>query len=362
MIIDYSAWRAWQTCPAFWYEKYITKRQPRWPSKLRDDALCMGCLVHGGLENWQKNRQIEIPQGVIDEVTPTPDCLQGALELVWGYTQRYSEEHWPLILTEAPVLFGLRNPTCNGCGPVQECLYDCGGSKMDRDTEILGLAKVDAYFYVPEPTEIESGQEGLTLTLSEGWWVHEYKTKSPDIPMGLFMKRWATNMQASFQILALQEKLGGKPVQGVLVNVLEKPRRYLPKRTCKGCQGKWEFASWLPSGLGGWACPVCGNIQKLQALKEDPVQTPPAYYRMVVTRTEAQLAKARADMIVVGDRMAAMATQGMGSEPWAFENCIAWKKPCQYYDNHLYQIPTTEDPQMIPIPEYRGLPEEGGDQ
>jgi hypothetical protein len=338
-IVDYSAYRTFETCPAEWFEKYINKRQRPWPKALRDDALCLGSLVHEGLQVWQERHVVEIPQAAIDENTPSPETLLLALELVTGYTRHYPEERWPLILCEEPLLFPLS-------GALQ------------------GLAKLDAFFYVPEPTMIESGQPGLIFTLSEGWWVHEYKTKSPDQSLALFMQKWGMNMQASFQHLALQHHIDANyrdaqwpinTVQGVLVNVLEKPKRHVPKRKCKGCAEQFEYATYLPCGDGRYSCPVCGHRQELTKLKESTTCQNGEYYRILVTRTPEQLAKAKHDIVQVGQRMQAMTAGGLQSETWHTENCIRYKNACPYYDNHLNGQDTLADITMVPVGDYRGL-------
>jgi len=314
-------------------------------------------MVHAGLEAWQKLHQVFIPPQTIEEVTPTQDCLRQALELVWGYSQHYPKEYWPLILCEEPLIFTLAWPTCTGCGPSRRCMHDCGGNQMDHNTGLFGLAKIDAYFYVPQPTEIETGLLGSTMTLSKGWWIHEYKTKSPDLPIGLFMQKWEVNMQASFQILALQAKLQNETVQGVLVNVLEKTKRYIPQRKCKQCERSYEFSSWI-SVEEGSACPVCRNVQKLGPLKNDSKIQSPSYYRIAVSRTRPQIEKALQDIQVVGERMERMRRLGVETEPWYFENCTEYKRACPYFKNHLYNISTKEDITMQDIPEYRGIREE----
>jgi len=356
MIIDYSAWRAWKNCSGEWFEKYVNKRQPKWPQRQRDDALCLGSLVHEGLRIWQETGTVGIPPEVVEANTPTKETYDTALELVYGYTQAYPKEEWPLILCEQPLTWPLnpkrRDPSC-----CEDCYKEAW--------ELTGLAKLDAFFYVPTPTTIPSGQPGLEFTLSEGWWGHEYKTKSPDISLGLFITKWGMNMQASFQTLALQEEINrsykdvypSSQVQGILVNVLEKPKRYVPKRKCKECQDTYEFNTWLPTGDGRYSCPVCGNRQELQGLKENPVTRPPQYYRIIVTRTQEQLTKATQDIIQVGERMIQMEQGGLLSEEWNTEACVQWKKPCPFYNNHLYGGSTKDDPGMQDVEDYRGLVE-----
>jgi uncharacterized Zn finger protein (UPF0148 family) len=375
LIIDYSAHRTWATCPANWYELYINKRRKAWPKAQRDDALALGSLVHDGLQQWQEHQQVAPSEKVIEEIGPTQDCLTLAIELVSGYAQHYPEEVWPLVKCEEPVRFPLSQGSqdisaCPECGWIEyQYLEQCPNCETrltySRGLERLGgLAKIDAYFYVPEPTTIESGQEGLTFTLSPGWWIHEYKTKSPYVGLGPFMQGWEMGMQANYQLIALKEFLslnGGEyGVQGILINVLEKPKRYIPKRKCKQCNESYEFSMWIPIGDGQWCCPVCGSRQVLQKLKENPSTVPPAYYRIVVTRTPEQLAHAREEMITVGQRMLAMQAGGLRSEPWNRDNCVdqRWGRECQFFTPHLHGQSTVNDPGFIQVEDYRKIGEE----
>lgn len=357
MIIDYSALAAWQFCPGKWYERYVNRRRRKWPHGQRDDAMALGSLVHEGLRVWQLDHELRIPEEVQDEVLPTRECLAQAQELVLGYTRRYPEERWPLVRCEEPLQLPL--------SPASE----------EREGISL-LAKVDSYFYVPEATQIESGlPEGAVFTLDPGWWIHEYKTKSPFIPMGIYMQGWEMNLQASFQTMALAHHIrstqlpdptgGAQPVRGILINVLEKGKRYIPKRKCKSCAEYYEFAMWRPTGKGTYTCPVCGVAQALQPLKEAPVESPPTYYRIVVTRTQEALEIDRAHILATAERMQHMAEAGLMSEPWHKGNCVdtRWKSACEYFAPHTYlRSTTTEDDQNYEaIPDYRGLPEPAKD-
>jgi hypothetical protein len=334
MVIDYSAYAAWMKCPAYWYELYVNKRRKAWKSSLRDDALCLGSLVHAGLEVWQRDRQLQIPQEVVDAQTPTAECLRLAEELVWGYVQVYPEPQWALQACEEPLLV----PMPQG---------------------ITLLAKVDHYFYVPEPTQVEVGLEGEYITLAEGWWVNEYKTKNPYDPTGIYMQQWETGAQASFQTLALRYHLQNMPgeVQGVLVNVLEKPRVYIPKRKCKGCEQTYEFATYVSTGKGTYKCPQCYHEQVLTALKEAPQSAPPKYYRFPVYRRDAQLMRDAEDFHKVGMRMKEMEVLGIRGQPWSLPSCVdmKWKRECDFFLPHTEGLEATEAVGFIQVEDYRGL-------
>lgn len=344
MIIDYSAHDSWMRCPAFWWEKYIQKRQRKWPKAQRNDALCLGGLVHAGLQVWQEHHVVDIPSTAIDEYTPDRETYALALELVYGYAQHFPQEIWPLSRCEEPVKFPLL--------PEQTYSYE----KTMAVEDLTGLAKIDNYFQVDEPSQIPTGIPGQEMILNPGYWIHEYKTKSPHIGIGLFMQSWDMNLQATYQTLALQYKLG-KPVQGVLVNVLEKPKRYVPKRKCKGCKETQEFAVYIPTSTGEYACPQCGKQQELTPLKLDTPTVPPQYYRFPVTRTQEELEKWWGQIIQVGQDMIKMATEGLHSIPWNTRSCVdfKWNEVCQYFGHHKNGTSTKDDSEMMDVPEYRGL-------
>lgn len=288
---------------------------------------------------WQMEHRVEIPEGVIEENTPTRECLNLAQELVWGYTQTYPEEWWPLIHCEEP-LQRVLTPQLNL------------------------LAKVDSYFYVPTETPIPSGIPGVEFTLSPGWWVREYKTKTPYTPIGIYMQAWEMGMQASYQYIALGEHLRERglegKVAGILVAVLEKPIRHIPRRKCQTCQESYEFATWIPTGTGLYCCPVCGVRSKLLPLKENPSTTPPNYYQIPVVRTDRELERDLREISMVGETMLRMETGGLNSTPWHHGNCVdlKWKRACEYFGPHRNFGSTLDDPEFEAAPEYRGLPVE----
>ncbi|MDE1766597.1 MAG: hypothetical protein KGI27_10065 [Thaumarchaeota archaeon] len=304
----------------------------------------MGALVHSGLQVWQESHVVAIPDQAIEEFTPDMETRNLALELIYGYARRYPQELWPLGKCEEPVLFPL----------IIGGVY--GTKEVGR---LEGLAKIDRYFYVPEPSQIDTGVPGQSMILNPGFWIHEYKTKSPYIPISLYMQSWDMNMQATFQCMALSHKLKGEPVQGVLINVLEKPRKYIPKRKCKGCKETQEFATYIPTGTGEYACPSCGTRQVLQPLKLDTPTVPPEYYRFPVTRTREDLERWKPQIIQVGQQMIQMAEQGLDSVPWTTKNCVdfKWNSACDYFGHHRNGISTKEDQELMDVPEYRGLVE-----
>lgn len=367
MIIDFSGHDTWNGCPAMWWEKYVNRRRLRWAKAQRSDALCLGSLVHEGLRVWQQSHTVDIPQTVVDEMTPDKDTYLLAQELVHGYAQTYPSEQWPLILCEEPLVWQLGD---------KEEMSKAYGYDRPVGEDLTGLAKLDAYFYVPELTAVESGVPGLTTWLTPGWWIHEYKTKGAGVPLAMYMQSWESGLQASYQVMALTEHLAqqyGKvtdtsprypthqgDVQGVLVNVLEKPKRHIPRRKCQGCKETLEYNSWLITGTGMYACPVCGHRQELMPLKQDTPATPPSYFRVVVSRSPDQLARHRSDIIAVGQQMIAMSRGGIHSHPWNWKTCVnfQYRRACDYFTPHtqtLVQV-AGDDTRYEHVPDYRGLP------
>ena len=160
-------------------------------------------------------------------------------------------------------------------------------------------------------------------------------------------------MQASFQILALREAF--EDVQGVLVSVLEKPKVYIPKRKCKVCQVQYEFGLWMPKE-DMYACPVCGNLQRLQALKEHE-ESFPNYYRMKVVRSEEELERDKNLITTRAIEMSLLSHIGhMDAQPMNDLACVDLirRKQCVYYNNHLNGMSTLDDPAFEETQDYVG--------
>ncbi len=335
--LDYTQTRAFLTCPWKWYERYVRQLVPLHQPYQRDDTMTIGSLVHAGLENWGRNRRPEIPEAAVAELNPTPDAFNLAQGMVHQYVRVYPEENWAFVRCEEPLRFPLGL----------------------NDTE--GLAKIDKYFYLPEAATIETGLEGEQMTLSPGWWIHEYKTKSAQISHSLYAKQWESGLQADFQVLALQHELVGlsgqvppyadacPQVQGVLVQVLEKPRVYIPKRKCKGCSETIEMSLWMPATDGASACPMCGNAQVLKPY-EPKAQAPPTFYRLMVTRTPERLVRAARDIVNIAFRMEEMRLMGF-RDAFAIPNSEACVNsiygPCEYFEPHTAGMEAVEGAQFV---------------
>lgn len=278
----------------------------------QNDARTLGSLVHAGLENFRKNGSPTIPDDAVAEFGPTPETLAEGARLVQGYVATYPNEHFTKYYCEEP----LRFPLLEG--------------RMD------GLAKVDSYFNIAEPVTLESGL-GDTFTLDPGWWIHEYKTKAASKDIGKYLGSWRMNMQACFQMLALQQVTGEMP-RGVLVNVIEKAPEFHPVRTCRACKERVELRDWRPTGTG-YMCPQCGNVQDIDTSDKSKSPRVPRYYRIMVQRNLDELQRAGVDMATVAGRILDMdRNYGATGDPDALRrtsSCVdqIWGN-CDYFAPH----------------------------
>jgi len=325
-IIDHSQYYQFTgICPWHWYENYVTKRVRRHLGQ-RDDPLCIGALVHSGLENFYATGNYEISEEVIKEFDPTKDALFMAHLLLDQYTSNYTND-------PAAKQFSVEEPVIR---PITK--------------DLALLAKVDRYFYVEEDVEMPTGWQGDTTLLTKGWWIKEHKTKSSYVPMPLYMKGWQSNMQADFQLLALSHKIG--PIQGLLVNVLEKPNIHKPKRTCKNCRVIQPFDAYTITQKGKYKCQLCGHEQDFAPVKEPKSAPKCNFYRFAVTRTQERLLnQSLPEIIKVADTMMTMMKEGIRSVPPWRPNCSTWRQTCQYFELHNTQdavIPSSH-PEFVTV-------------
>jgi Zn ribbon nucleic-acid-binding protein len=157
---------------------------------------------------------------------------------------------------------------------------------------------------------------------------------------------WENKMQASFQMLALKNLIGEVP-QGILVSVLEKPRVYIPKRTCKGCKEAFEMALWLETGTGEHACPQCGHTQVLKPY-EPTTTSSPQFYRIVVVRSPERLETAMDEIGLIALKMEEMRSsppsQFIPADPPNREACVhPIYRACEYFKIHTYDQEPEED-------------------
>jgi hypothetical protein len=318
--IDYSQYDTFWECEYKWYERYISQIHKRTEGQ-RDDALTLGSLFHSGLESLRSTGVPTIGERPITEFNPTRECYSTAQALLLGYCKAYPKEDFTTYYLEQPVRF-----------PISE--------------EYDGLAKIDSYFHIDEITPLADGLGG-EFSLTPGWWIKEYKTKDASRNVGNYVESWRANMQASFQMLALQHKIC-EPIQGIIVDVAEKPARYIPKRTCKGCKIAQDLQDWLPTGTG-YACPTCGNVQDLDTSDKSKVKREPKYYRINVTKTKDQLDIALREMEVTAQRMQAI-RNGDEVAIMASKRCVHdWFGPCEYWPFHANSQNAQENSKFVKV-------------
>jgi len=318
-FIDYSQYKTWTDCEYKWVERYLRgmRREPK-PGQ-KDDAQTVGSLTHAGLQALRLTGKPDIPDEAIAKYTPTPEALTAARSLLLGYIRAYPGEQdiTDRYFCEDPLRFPLPR------------------------SRWQGLAKIDSYFLNKETRTIPDGL-GSVIGLSPGWWVHEYKTKDASRDVGKYVMGWRMNMQPSFQMLALANQIG-VPIQGVIVNVLERTKPYHPKRTCKGCKKQTEFRDWIPAARLGenvYTCPECYNTQVLEVPEAKIVQ-PNKYYRLAVQRNEDELVRDITEIDAVAQRMEQLVA---GTTPIrATERCVdsVWG-PCEYFDPHSSNRPASD--------------------
>jgi hypothetical protein len=316
--IDYSQYRLWHFCPRAWHCRYCLGLR-RKSTGLKDDALTLGSLFHDGMEEWYLHKSPRINPSTIAKLTPTKECLDLAQQLVLGYSQHYPQDPWTTKAVEEAVVRPLSK-------------------------ELSLVAKVDQTALIEQPLVIDSGHPGITFMLEPGIYSIENKTKAQNKPFAGYLSSWQANMQASFQLLALQHKYGEKDVKGVVVNVAEKPTVQRPRRMCKKCKESSFLSEWLIDGDNpdNNKCPQCLNSQKLKAY-EPRKKHDPRYYRIVVTRDSERLEKDLRKIESVGRDMLKLKSGGVQLELYENdENCINpmnMRSKCDFFESHVNMVP-----------------------
>jgi hypothetical protein len=312
-------------CQSYWYEKYVNKQRLAFdPSYQRDDALAIGVAVHEALENGYRQNNWHVSEETLVDLNLTREALLEVNSMIEAYRMQYPS---------GPVEFpwhGLESP-------------------LDKaiNSKITMTAKVDGWFQVTEPITVSAGIGDIYL--APGYYTFETKTKKPGYDRGLYIAEWQAAMQASFQLITLKanaERLGINPdeVKGVLVNVIERPKVYEPKRTCQSCGKLIEVKSYIPQGKG-YRCPLCDHFNvftgKIPAARVES----PFMYRFLIERSQEQL-----DWHQNIIHMTAMTMNSMIDTDDEFtllqptENhtqCINWNKKCEYYEPHNNIIPAS---------------------
>lgn len=316
LYLDYSAKKTFEFCPWAWFEKYVNHRQARRGEGQRSDALTLGSLVHDGLYHWYRHHDLAIDSSVVDKLNPTPECLAEAYKLLDAYVRHYPSDPWTPMLFETPLSFSL----FNWCKIV---------------------AKIDGVIEIGGQMQIPGGLNEEGIELEPGIYALEHKTKSADIDRGMYMKSWQTNLQADFQMLVLQNNAPIGPIRGVIVNVLEKPRPYVPKRVCKNCKTLLEMATYVATA-NGHMCPLCGYEQELSVGKGPRVERNYDCWRFLVTRTTPRLEQAKSEISQVAWQMKGMIDVDRRTVSPNRDNCCIprLRKTCEYFTPHLYMTDT----------------------
>lgn len=336
-VIDHSQYYMWKQCQWKWYEKYVAKMEKRKSGGFyNDNALTFGSLVHAGLEEYKKHNRVEIPPGLMAELGVSPEAFASAQDLVRDYRRIYPNEDFEIHYEELPLMF------------------EVGVEEWE------GMAKVDRFFYLPTPTVLEVGSIGEPMVLEAGWWIQEYKTKDASVDRGKWQMNWTMAMQADFQMHALAKKIGEMP-RGLLIQVLEKPRMYVPKRKCKGCGGMFELRTYVSTGEGH-ACPFCAFTQKLDPYKPK-VEHHAAFWRCVVTRN-----KERLDWSLGHIRQTAQAMDVVKKNPLLLDpdmtRCMDNRfGACEFFEAHVALEGAAGHEKFVQVDttKYMGLDEKGVD-
>ena len=308
--IDYSQHHLWKECPWKWYERYVRGLSQKYDGP-RDDALAIGSAYHSGMENWYGKRKIQIAPKVLEDLCLTKEAHDLVMHLLVSYSIQYPNDPWPVISIEEPVtrkLFG-------GSGS-----YSL-------------VAKIDQEFRIEEPTTIASGW-GENLVLDPGVWTNEFKTKGASVDIGHYVMGYRFNLQPSYQLLALQAK-HGTDARGVLMNVVEKPQVYIPRRKCKACGRQSPYSQWVVTSMEDkvFMCPQCKGTQILQPPKDKEPDSP-KFFRFPVYRSDERLA-VDLDLIVATAKKMQTARDTKDVEP-NWDSCVTTipKRICEFAEAH----------------------------
>ena len=317
-VLDNSQHYTWFKCPVLWYTTVIAGIQRKRVGQ-RNDPLCIGSLYHNGMENWYRDRKIGVDQSCIDENTPDKDTLDLVYNLLTFYAQKFPSDPWETESIE---------------GVYQIPLIDGWNA----------LAKIDKVAVVTTPTTIDTGVDGTTIEIPAGRYSLEHKTRGTGLSRASYIRSWRRRKQVDFQMLC------GK-VDGVIVNVAEKPSARQPTRKCQGCKSTFEFREWLPIKDNTYSCHSCGHEQELKPLtKEQLAPKEPEFFRIYQTRTKEQLEQSFKEFQLIATRM-----QAAIDDPSTLEsntlNCIdeRWGYDCDFLQDCEELSDPLERPEFIQI-------------
>lgn len=324
--LDNTQYTSFNRCQYEWFEKYINKvHLPH--IGLRDDALAIGVHFHSVLENGYGGNNFIASNETIEEYPLTHEANLEVRSMAEMYRSQYPsgpvEFNW--VKLEAPIEMEVSN--------------------YDKDSKIFTyamVAKVDGYFNVPISTTISGGMGG-DIHLESGYYGFETKTKGPSLDRGMYMKEWQAAMQPSFQLLTLEHELAkiGETVRGVLVNVIERPKIYTPRKTCKGCKNLQPMYVYTIENTGQFRCNNCNFLNEFKPPFPEPRVDPPLTWRFLIERSNDRLMVDKASITNVAKKMDEITNGNIGGL-WANRsNCAdAYRKrTCEYFEPHNSSSP-----------------------
>ena len=317
LTIDNTQYSCFMRCQAEWYEQYVLKHKAQQLGE-RDDAAAIGIAIHNVLENGYKNGKFNLTVDTADELTLTNEALMEVRIMAEAYRNKYpgGPVEFPWTGLEAPISF------------IIDDVYQI-------------KAKVDGYFECVDPIIVSGGVSDIYL--QPGIYSFETKSKSSGYDRGLYLADWAANMQASFQLLTLKANaatLGIDPamVKGILVNVIDRPKIYEPRRTCKGCDVMTQVKYFRLCGKV-YHCPHCDFGNTFTGPMGQARVDPPFLYRFLVERSDERLAFDLQTIKAVAKEMEKVATTH--NPIYTRTQCVnmQWRKRCQFYEPHNAIVP-----------------------
>lgn len=310
--LDNTQYTAFTKCPAYWYEKYIRKQRlpPEIPYK---NALAIGIHVHSALENGYRYNKFAVSPDTLEEYPLTPEATMEVRAMTETYRQNFpaGPVEFPWVGLEAPIQY--------------------------IDNDIILVAKVDGYYKITEPTVCNDGL-GNEIHLEPGIYSFETKTKAPYLDRGLYMKEWQAAMQPSFQLLTLRnylDRIGESlPIRGVLVNVIERPKIYTPRKTCKGCKTLLPLYTYTIQPDGKYKCNNCNHINDAPSgPTPEPRVDPPVTWRFLIERSDERLAN---DFIHISKVYKMMTDTLEHNLVFHRTECVNTyqKRTCEYFEPH----------------------------
>lgn len=311
--LDNSQYTTFQRCPALWYEQYVRGLRPNYTGQ-RNDPLCLGALYHSALQEFYHVRRPQPTAEVIAEFDPTPDALADATRWAHAYVATHPADPWRVELVETA----------------------CIGPQIGGRDDYRLLAKLDTVVELTAHLRL-SGPVGFGDVAPPGLYSLEHKTRSTSGSREDYVRRWLSDTQAIFQLEC------ARPIHkldGVIVNVCDKPYAAPPRRKCRNasCGETQPFTDFVPvdrtvRGKPQFRCTLCGGVSQFDP-PEPKAPPEPSFWRFLVTRTQAQIDAAYREFeYVVGEMEAIRA----GRPPHRSLGlaCEDYHRWCSFYEHHV---------------------------